>query len=364
MSLPEKRGREVVDSLEHYREKGAINFSEGQRPNKKPRIVHDDTLRFDVAMLNGVLDSIINEGGVVHEPRVIKVDKRSVFMRETHDPEFKNVVKEHPEVAHFFIPSHIIEFQDSDITASVMDRGETDLEHVQFKNNERLLTQLMDFCYKWLEVSNECKIYYPDFKLSNLVFDKDMNIKFIDLNDVITLETLINSGNRNTSVHRLVISTFVQSVDWQRAYIFNRDDYSPSFNNQKTPPVVYQVFVQLHQFYSMVYTIMRVAEQVYGTEEQKRRKTLEFFNTAVGNNFNGLTVLSSYESKETESVNTPIRLTEYAKSFRWAIINLQESIEACYERLQSDVKAKFPVVFYNEYDVPLSMILDKSFASN
>jgi hypothetical protein len=266
---------------------------------------------------------------------------------ETHDPNFQNVIKTHTDVAQFFIPSHVIKLLGSEITASIMDRGQTDLDQFFERNEftERLLIRLMTFCYNWLEVSNRCEIYYPDFKLANLVFVKDMAIKFIDLNDVITLETLIKSGLKYSRVYRPVISTFVRSVEWQNTNICDRDEK----NRYRTPNVVYKRFVQLHQFYSMVYTVMGVAEQVYHTE-QMETAVLTFFNETVKDERNGLA--KTYP----DYIKLGKTLTS-AETVEDALKMLRSAIDDCFGRLRINDKALLPVVFLDEHYAPQPAML-------
>lgn len=325
------------------------------RASQKPKVANDDTLplHFDEKTWSDTIKMLGNPI-TFHSPEyeedqehMLKLDTNESGY-ETHDPNFQNVIKTHTEVAQFFIPSHVIKLLGSEITASVMDRGQTDLDKFFERNGftEPLFKRLMNFCYAWSEVSNRCKIYYPDFKLANLVFDKDMAIKFIDLNDVITLETLIKSGQKYSGVYRPVISTFVRSVEWQKTNIRDRDEKK----RHRTPDVVYKRFVRLHQFYSMVYTVMGVAEKVCDTKQMEDEALLNFFNATVGNERSGL-------AETYPGYINPGKTLTLAKTVEDALEMLRSAIDDCFGRLRKSDKVLLPVVFLDEHYAPQPAML-------
>ena len=268
-----------------------------------PRIPYDDTVAF---VQNEKWDAVPKY--LTGQPCVVKIDFDSEL--GTHDINFNKALKKFKNLKLFFMQSQIVHVTDKAFVASIMKIGDN------VENSRLEWWRFSRFCLTWMETSTITHVYYPDFKFDNLAYvtnpySGDREIRFIDLNDVITLETCLQSSSQKSEIQRVVISTFVQSVQWQWNHLINKD---PAVDWTLRPTHV-RNFLAVHQFYSIVQTFI-IAAHIMGWGD---KVVLDFFCTCLQN--------EKYGVPNTEFARAVSNIDQMNK---WLVSKIRE----CFERVK------------------------------
>ena len=282
--------------------KGNENEREVQRwklTNPPKRYALDDTLSFahNESWWNV---PVYLEG----QPKVVKIDEDN-DVTGTYDTNIENYVQ---YLRGFVIPARIIDFENKPFTTTIMKVG-TSLANTGIEMN--LFTK---FCHDWLRTSFIHDIYFPDFKFENLVYiigeTNQWEIRFIDLNDIITIKTVFDSAMQEAteSKTRGVISTFLNSVNWQKNHLikkhtlhgFNIKNDASILQFRLTPDNL-KNFVSIHQFHSIMMMYIKAADKMKWPEES----VLQFFENCISNAHYGV----SFIKRPSLSEGSPYEMT-------------------------------------------------------